>query len=133
LGDMSTVRILPAETRIDRCEFSRLPEHVVHNTDIGTYKCPHCGSSVEFRTKHFEKHFDSTFTNLDLLWHERFTAKRPVRDSDWESFLDFLCPGCNAPVRIIYRAGPEWAMGCHGWQLVDVVEAESWPNAASDA
>jgi len=130
---MPSVRVLPAEMRVDRVSFSRLPEFTKHTTDTGTYVCAHCTTAVAFRTRNFEKHFDTSFTNLDAFWHNQFTSRRPLQSGEWEAFLDFACPGCGAPVRIIYRAGPEWAMGCHGWQLIEVLEAECWPSGKADA
>jgi hypothetical protein len=123
---MSKVNLVPAELRLDRAVFGRVPEATEQVADVGHYFCPHCRAAAEFRTRHFEQHLACANTNLSEPWNERFVAARPLHAEEWESFLDFECPGCRAPVRIIYRAGPEWAMGCHGWHLVDVVEASEW-------
>ena len=57
---------------------------------------------------------------------EVFDRFRPLRPEVWESFLDFHCPQCDAPVRMIYEAGGEWAMGCHSWIVTEVVEVIEW-------
>lgn len=123
------VRIVPAAMRIDRTAFSRLREQAA---DIGSYRCPHCQAGAEFRAADFERRFGSGSTALDPVWQLRFTDKRPLRENEREGFLDFACRGCGAPVRIIYRAGCGWAMGCLDWETAEVLEAEAWPVIAPD-
>jgi predicted RNA-binding Zn-ribbon protein involved in translation (DUF1610 family) len=124
LGDyQDSVRIVPAAERLDRLEFSDEPEYQEHAVHVGSYLCPRCGYNVEFRARNFRDHETARRSNLDAEWRSRFDAARPINLSRWESFLDFHCPGCNAPVRIIYEAGSEWAMGLHPWRLLEVLEA----------
>lgn len=56
-------------------------------------------------------------------WKARFDEAHPLDARRWESFLDFHCPGCRAPVRLIYEAGAEWAMGVHGWRVTTILES----------
>ena len=38
-----------------------------------------------------------------------------------EEILEFACPGCEMPIRLIFLAS-EFAMGCYNYQLLEVVE-----------
>lgn len=125
---MNLVRVVPAGERIDRLEFSDEAEYRDHAVHVGAYSCPRCGCGVEFRTRHFREHEGAKRSNLDPEWRSRFDAAHPIELSRWESFLDFHCTGCKAPVRIIYEAGQEYAMGSHPWRLVEVLEAAEWPQ-----
>lgn len=111
---------------MNRLTFSYQSEAVDQATHIGAYSCPYCEQKVEFRTQHFSKHEGRLNSNLQGGWPERFDKARPLQPEKWESFLDFHCPRCGAPVGIIYEAGSEWAMGCHPWHVTEVVEAKQW-------
>jgi hypothetical protein len=126
---VTLVRVVPAGDRIDRLEFSEDAEYRDHAVHLGTYCCPRCDSGVEFRTHHFREHEGTKRSNLNAEWRSRFDIARPIEASRWESFVDFHCPGCKAPVRIIYEAGQEYAMGSHPWRLVEVLEAADWPQS----
>lgn len=127
---MEAVRIVQAKERMDRLDFSGQVEYTEHVVHIGAYQCPWCNKRVDFLTENFEKHETMNHSNLDAIWRIRFDDARPLESSRWESFVDFHCPGCNAPVRIIYEAGDEWSMGVHSWHLKEVLEAQKWPMCA---
>ncbi len=109
--------------------FSEQEEYIEHAVHVGTYTCPWCGQAVQFRTQHFRKHEKRNPSNLRQEWQTVFNAFRPVSPKGWESFLDFHCPQCDAPVRIIYDAGGEWAMGVHSWVVKEIVET-NYPQMA---
>jgi predicted RNA-binding Zn-ribbon protein involved in translation (DUF1610 family) len=123
---MAEVRIVFAKNRMTRLDFSGQVEWTEHVVHIGEYECPWCNEHVEFRTQYFEKHETQVYSNLKSPWLERFNDARPIKTGKWESFLDFYCPGCGAPVRIIYEAGGEYSMGSHPWRLTKIVEAAEW-------
>lgn len=125
---MTAVRTTPAD-RLDRLEFGTRREALDHIVEFGAYRCPHCGSAVEFSSRHFGRQA-APQTNLTPSWAERFDELRPLNPQQWESFLDFHCPGCRAPVRIVYAVGQSWAMGAHSWRIVDLLEASSWPKTS---
>lgn len=127
MRDLQRVRLVGAEMRIDRTAFSRLWRQAV---DAGRYGCPHCRAVHEFLATDFERGFGACRGVLDPAWRLGFAAKRPLREDDREACIDFACRGCGAPARIIYRAGRASAMGCLDWEILAVVEAESWPPAA---
>jgi hypothetical protein len=114
---------VPAAERLDRLRFSDEPEYQEHAIHVGSYICPRCRYNIEFRAQNFREHETMRHSNLDPDWRSRFDAARPVNLSRWEFFLDFHCPGCKSPARIIYQAGSEWAMGAHTWQLLEVLES----------
>jgi hypothetical protein len=117
------VRRVAPDQRLDRIEFSPQAELLERAIHLGAYSCPHCGQKVEFSTRHFREHEFSRRSNLATAWQELFDAERPLDRSRWESFFDFHCPGCQAPVRIIYEPGAEFAMGAHPWRIIEVLES----------
>lgn len=123
---MASVKIVSASERLDRLEFSGKTEYQDHCVHIGSYICPCCASRVDFHARHFLTHEGLKHSNLEDEWRTRFDATRPLNASRWESFLDFHCPGCKAPVRVIYEPGDEYAMGAHSWRALEVLEADEW-------
>jgi len=117
-----TPRRVPPEQRLNRLDFSRRREQLDHAVDIGVYICPHCSNALEFSTSDFERHELKQLTILDAETVASFRKARPVHPETWESSLDFFCEGCQRPVRIVYQADGEWAMGAHGWRIVDLIE-----------
>ena len=117
---------MPARDRLDRLEFSDKAAALEHAVQMGAYSCPHCSHRVGFRTQNFRDHEGAKRSNLDPDWRIRFDAARQLDVSRWESFLDFSCPGCRAPVRVIYEPGEEYAMSAHSWCLLEVLEADEW-------
>jgi hypothetical protein len=116
------LRLASPADRMNRLEFSAQSEHLDHSVDIGFYVCPHCSYSLEFRTSDFERHELSKTTNLDSETAEAFSQFRPVDSKQWEHFLDFRCPGCARPVRLVFESTAEYSMGSHGWRVRDIVE-----------
>lgn len=57
---------------------------------------------------------------LGTSWHEQCQSVRKL--VAWERGLDFRCPGCDCPVRVVFAAGEEFSMGAHNHRAVDVVE-----------
>lgn len=123
---MAGVRIVPASERLDRLEFSPKAEFQDHCVHIGSYICPRCDFLVDLHARHFLKHEGLKDSNLEVEWRTHFDAARPLNASRWESFLDFHCPGCKAPVRVIYEPGDEYAMSAHSWLVLEVLEADEW-------
>jgi hypothetical protein len=127
-NSLTVVRVVPANERMNRLEFSSQVEWTEHVVHIGQYQCPWCSDYVEFRTQNFQKHEHITYSNLKSPWPKRFSNTRPIKAEKWESFLDFHCPGCAAPVRIIYEPGNEYAMGTHGWRVTEIIETNKWSH-----
>ena len=125
---MTAVRVVSPRKRLDRVEFSGKREWQNHAIEVGEYTCPHCGHRVRLRTSDFARHEFDPSANAREPWQALFDAVRPDRRDAWESHLDFHCPGCNAPVRLVYEPGEEYAMGVHSWQVGAILEAARWPT-----
>ena len=123
---MLDYRVVPAAERLTQTEFSRRREYVDHRVDIGIYTCPHCAFRVQLQTSDLQKHEASEYSNLSQSIDAAIERFRPLRSTRFESFLDFSCPRCGAPVRLVYEPTDEWAMGAHGWRITDIIEARDW-------
>lgn len=66
------------------------------------YRCPHCGHGVRFKWHHFLKADKRSF--LRRIVRKAFDDYRPIIPSAERGFLDFHCPSCDAPARIIFLA-----------------------------
>lgn len=122
------VRRVAAAERLDRTQFRSDVEYLDHVVQLAGYSCPHCGAGVEFEGRHWRdgRPFGAArAATLDGRWHAAFDADRPLRSGEWA--LDFNCPGCRAPVRIVYElASPE--AKAFDWDLLEVLEAARWPE-----
>lgn len=120
---MKPVLVAP-EARLDRVEFdpgAETREHVIH---LGHYTCPRCGKVVEFKTADFRHGFrrsDLTASNLPPEVDRAYSAFRPLDSKLGESCLDFPCPGCQSPVRLIFEPW-EFAMGAYAFTITAIVE-----------
>ena len=109
------------EERLDGIVFDPRIEYE-REINVGIYTCPHCDGKVRFTTRDFQRHFQSrssSFMPEDLASFDQF---RPLDKKEGEQFLDFYCPGCRSPVRVIYRSS-EFAMGSYYFTVVIVIEA----------
>lgn len=66
------------------------------------YRCPRCGHGVRFKWHHFYKADQRSFLRRDV--RQQFDEYRPMVPSAEKGFLDFHCPTCKAPARIIFTA-----------------------------
>ena len=120
LSASPSVRLIPATERVDRVHFSGAREWHDHAIDVGTYTCPHCGATVEFNTGTLRSAEKWSESPLGASWHERCQDARKL--GAWEWGLDFKCPGCDCPVRVVFVAAEEYSMGAHNHMLVTVLE-----------
>jgi predicted RNA-binding Zn-ribbon protein involved in translation (DUF1610 family) len=125
---MQAVRVAPSQ-RMDRLEFGTEREVLDHIIEVGAYRCPHCTTEVAFRSSHFGPR-PSPISQVDAKWARAFDRLRPLDLRAWESFVDFPCPGCKAPVRLVYGAGDTWAMGTNSWRVADILEVHPWQAGA---
>ena len=112
-------RTVSARKRFDATEFDIRSEAWDHTIHLSDYNCPECGHKVRFNSKDFFREHISILTPELVGLIEKF---RPLDKETWEIALDFYCPGCEMPVRVIPRPGEEFAMGCYNWELLKVVE-----------
>ena len=117
---MKLVCVKPGK-RMDGILFNPQREYD-HRVNIGTYTCPHCSQKIRFTTRNFDDAFQMPKTVLKKEHAEAFDRFRPIRKKDWERFLDFYCPGCHNPSRIIFQERGEEGMKGYSFEIVSIVE-----------
>ncbi len=98
---------------------------------MGFYICPHCQERIRFKTSNFLGYY--VYPKLQAADRAKFDEFRPLRhygDHGPEAHLDFYCPSCESPVRIIFDK-VEFAMGSHYAIVTEVIEARR-PHLAFD-
>ena len=71
-----------------------------------------CNDEISIGFNDLKKHQLSNYSNLshaDQLEFERFTTESVINKPN--SFLDYYCPTCKTPIRLLYES---WAGGRHG-------------------
>jgi len=117
------VRHVAAGERFDRTRFRSEVEYLDHVVQLAAYRCPHCGTGVEFQSRHFGPGVERA--TVDPRWRSAFDAARPL--AALEAALEFHCPGCTAPVRIIYaQKGDQYRI--FDADLLEVLEVATWPQ-----
>jgi predicted RNA-binding Zn-ribbon protein involved in translation (DUF1610 family) len=99
-------------------QFQASRAHGEHLVEVTIYTCPHCRITIELQRRQFCA--DHT-TSIDPDWRSEFDAVRPLKSG--ERVLDFPCPQCAAPVRILYEC--DRSAGSPG-DLREVLEAADW-------
>ena len=124
------VRRVPAADRLDRVEFRSEEEYLKHTVQLAGYSCPHCHAGVEFEARHLFDGFQGRAVTVDPEWRARFDAARPLLNL--ERGLEFYCPGCRAPVRIVYSPLGDLYKS-FDWHLLEVVEVHPWPSPGAQS
>lgn len=75
------------------------------------YRCPHCWHRIRFKWRNFYKADERSFLRGDV--RKQFDAHTPITPSAELGFLDFHCPSCKAPVRIIFTANDYTMLAFH--------------------
>ena len=88
------------------------------------YSCPRCGHRIRFKWRNFHKSDKRSF--LKQAVRPPFDALTPINPFDKQGFLDFHCPSCHAPTRIIFSINDYTLLAFHfEIDLVLVGEKES--------
>lgn len=66
------------------------------------YRCPRCGHRIRFRWRSFYQANGCSLFKRKL--RRVFEDLTPTLAADEQGCIDFYCPACNAPTRIIYSA-----------------------------
>ena len=66
------------------------------------YRCPRCGHRIRFRWRSFYQANGRSSFKRKL--RRVFDDLTPTLEADEQGFIDFVCPTCAAPTRIIYSA-----------------------------
>ena len=88
------------------------------------YTCSNCGYKVSIKNKDLEKHSKSNYSNLkkaDKLEIEEYLISKKL---DKFSFLDFECPECNLPIRILFESYPGGFCGMT-YEIKHVIEIKN--------
>ncbi len=116
-------RVVDASERFDATHFDPRTEHLQHEICVSNYTCPSCSYRVRFNTHDFgSSRRDDPFTPEQ---RSALDAARPLDVKTWEQCFEFLCPQCSLPVRAVYHADHEFAMGCHTYELLAVADIVS--------
>ena len=98
-----------AKAPIDHYEASAVFRGLLHGADFRNrvagscvYCCPRCGHRLRFRWRSFYQADGESAFNRRL--RRVFEDMTPRLAADEQGALDFHCPTCAAPTRIIYSA-----------------------------
>jgi hypothetical protein len=93
------------------------------------FTCENCSDSLSFRSEDFEKHNQSTHTNLlpaDKNIFDEFIKKRKLKNS---SFLDLYCPGCRQATTILFKGGPSGYWGFFEFRISHILVLKPSQNS----
>ena len=93
------------------------------------YRCPHCGDGVKFTTTDFNRHTGMEHSNLERSDRAEFDRARLLEGDEY--FLDFPCPGCRAPVRVVYACIFVGKGSLH-YVVRAILERVRWEGRGSD-
>ncbi len=112
--------IVPAMERLSRLEFQADRDWDTYPSSV--YHCPVCGTQTSFAMRDLDRHAHREFTNLSQADARVVAEVVEGSGREYNSFLDFYCPGCRVPVRIYYSswAGGRWT---RGHDLLFIVES----------
>lgn len=108
------MKVYDAKNRFTKTEFQRDEDWDTYPKS--EYTCPDCGETLFFTFQDLEKHSHSEHSNLSTSESAEMTKRFNKSQDEFNSFLDFHCPGCEAPTRVFYLF---WAGGryTHGYTL----------------
>ena len=75
------------------------------------YHCPRCRHGIRFRWRSFYQADERSF--LRRRFRRQFDDMTPAGPSAEQGFLDFHCPTCAAPTRIIFSIQDYTQIGFH--------------------
>jgi len=75
------------------------------------YQCPRCRHQIRFRWRSFYQADGRSAFKGNL--RRCFDDMTPVLSTDEQGFLDFFCPTCSAPTRVIFSAHDYTAIAYH--------------------
>lgn len=85
------------------------------------FKCDKCQTEISFRLADLERHCNSEFTNLDADSNSQFAKYIGANDLGRLSFLDFYCPNCEQPTKILFHCGPSGYWGAFYFEIEKVL------------
>lgn len=110
--------------KIDRIIFDPRKEHLEHSIHYGFYSCPECHGKTRFQRTDFLEKSKSKISSRDQDWFDLFLQTKKYEANPTDEFLDFYCPGCHSPVRIIYEAR-EFDMGSYYFTIKYIIDIKN--------
>ena len=101
------------------------------------FKCNSCNNEIEFTDNDFEKHQKKEISNLnesDKTEIENFIKQK--EDFDKLSHLDFYCPNCKLPIRVLFEGGWGGKVGEYGFvikRIIEIIKNNESPTKANSA
>lgn len=85
------------------------------------YKCEKCMYKVSIKISDFDKHFKSNNSNLNNIEKKLLDDFVEEHKLGSFSYIDFYCPKCKLPIRILYDRYPS-GKGDSYYELKNVLE-----------
>jgi DNA-directed RNA polymerase subunit M/transcription elongation factor TFIIS len=95
-----------SEYRKDRINSDSRPVYPLDYDFPFEYCCSNCKYVVSIKNTDFEKHSKSKHSNIQIADRNEIEDYLISNQLDKFSFLDFECPKCNLPVRILFESYP---------------------------
>jgi len=104
------MKVIEINKVTDKTEFNSQVDFDSHpSADL---KCLNCNTRISITFRDLKKHQHSDFTNLSEQDAEKISdfIKENLTQIP-NSFIDYYCPNCGIPTKILYES---WAGGKHG-------------------
>jgi len=75
------------------------------------YGCPRCGHRIRFKWRNFHKSDQRSFLTHDV--RPLFDNITPDNPYDKQGFIDFHCPTCSTPTRIVFSVDDYTLLAFH--------------------
>jgi hypothetical protein len=104
------MKLVEIDKVTDKTEFNSYVDFETHPT--ADLKCLNCQNKISINFSNLKKHQQSDFTNLSEKGAKKITdyIKEKLTEIP-NSFLDYYCPNCGIPTKLLYES---WAGGKHG-------------------
>ena len=126
---MAPLCVTPAGERIDRTRFHPGEEGPERRFHFGWFVCSHCGHPLRFKASDFQRHMFRGTSALPPELTNAMDEERPLRGDLSEFAVDFECPGCKRPTRLVIEPW-EYAMGGYAFTVHAVVEGRESGRAS---
>jgi rubredoxin len=121
---MQIVRV-DAQDRFDNVKLDNVVDWptLTANSMFTIYTCPRCNEKIKFQRSDFEKvRKKRNWTNFPPEVARRFDEFASKNGLDMRYFLDWLCPKCGLPARVLIECWAGGRYGDYGFNLHSVLE-----------
>lgn len=113
-----------SEHRKDRINPDSRPVYPLDYDLPFEYCCSNCKYIVSIKNTDFEKHSGLKHSNLHITDKNEIDDYLISNQLDKYSFLDFECPKCSLPVRILFESYPGGFCGMT-YEIIHVIEIKN--------